>query len=122
VSLPSEIDPATLNHDPESVQRYRTDPLVHHVDNARWFTEVLATLEEVHRGAGSIRVPLVVHQAGEDALVCPDAAARFAGAVPGATYHLVADGWHELLFEPDGRALFGRILDDLESHCHAPHG
>lgn len=110
VSLPSEIDPAILSHDPEAVADHRTDPLIHHVDNARWFAEAQRTWAVVYADAAHVSVPLLVLQAGDDRLVSPAAARAFATRAPHAAYEEIAGAFHELWFEKDGETHARRVL------------
>ena len=38
-SMPTDIDPKDVSHDPEVVKAYGTDPLIGRVATSRWFTE-----------------------------------------------------------------------------------
>jgi alpha-beta hydrolase superfamily lysophospholipase len=115
VSLPSEIRPEWLSHDAHVVSDYRSDPLNHHVNNARWYTEALRMIERVFERGASISLPLLVLQAGDDRLVSPAAARRWASLPPNATYEEVAGAYHELLFETDGPQHAQRILSFLDA-------
>lgn len=116
VSLPSEIDPVVVSHDPDVVAAYRTDPHNHHVNNARWYTEAVAAMADAHARAAEITLPLLVMQAGDDRLVSARASAAFADRVPGAVYEEVAGAFHELLFEPDGQRHADRLLAWFDEH------
>lgn len=116
VSLPSEIQPDVLSHDPKVVADYRTDPLNHHVNNARWYTEVLRTGERVFAGARGVTLPLLLIAAGDDRLVSTPAARRWASMVPNATYEEIDGAFHEILFEREGAEHAERILRFLDEH------
>lgn len=109
LSLPGEITPELLTHDQTIVDHYLKDPLIHHVVNARWFTEMEAEVEATFRAAASLRVPMLVLQAGDDRIVSPEASRRFAATVAAALYEEVPDAYHELLFEVDGARHATRI-------------
>lgn len=112
VSLPSEIDPRHVCHDPEVVARYESDPLNHKVNNARWFIEATAAQERSFAEAGRLSTPTLIMQAGDDRIVAPSATRRFADLAPKDRVVLeVVDGaFHELLFEPEGQQHAERIL------------
>lgn len=110
LSLPSEIDPAVVSHDPAVVEAYKTDPFNHHVNNARWYLEMLAAIEQTMNAAASINVPLLVMMSGDDKLVSATAVEAFAKKVPGSTYEFVPGAYHELLFELDGARHNQRLL------------
>jgi len=54
------VDDNALSRDPEVVQAYRDDPLVHRRVTARWGTETLAAVDRVRARASEIRMPLLV--------------------------------------------------------------
>jgi alpha-beta hydrolase superfamily lysophospholipase len=110
VSLPSEIDPAVVSHDAAVVEAYRNDPFNHHVNNGRWYLEMLAAIDKTMAGAAALKTPLLVMQAGDDRLVSPAAAEKFARAVTGCTFELVPGAYHELLFEVEGARHGERVL------------
>ena len=112
VSLPSEIKPSDVSRDPAVVAAYSTDPLNHHVNNARWYTEAMAAIDRCFERAAAVTVPTLVMQAGADKLVSPAAARRWADAAPATLvrYEEVAGAYHELLFEPDGQRHADRLL------------
>jgi alpha-beta hydrolase superfamily lysophospholipase len=115
-SLPSEILAADLTHDENQVRRYETDPLVHHVANSRWFTEATRTHRKVTDHASNVRVPTLVMQAADDRLVDPEMSRAWAARVPGATFEMVPDRFHELMFETDGPTHVRRVLDWVDHH------
>lgn len=116
LSLPSEIDPEVLSHDPVVVDRYRTDPLNHHVNNSRWYLEALDAMEHTRTHAERITQPTLVMQSGDDRLVSVDAARSWALAAPAATYEEIPDAYHELLFEVDGDKHTRRLLAWFDEH------
>lgn len=113
LSMPGEITPQFLTNDPAAVERYLSDPLIHHVANARWFTEMEAETAETLKRASAIDVPLLVMQAGADRIVSPEATRRFAEKVPGVIYEEIEGALHELLFELEGPERMERIVDWL---------
>ena len=102
LSLPTEIRPEWVSHDPAVVAAYGTDPLNHHVVNTRWFTEATAAMERAHAGAAALSLPTLLLQAGDDRLVSAAASRAFAGAAPNCRYEEIPGAFHELWFEPDG--------------------
>jgi len=115
-SLPSGIQPEHLSHDPEVVEAYRTDPLVHRVATARWFTEVLAAQAAALEGAPRIRVPVLLLQGTEDRLAEVAATRAFAAACgsPDLTLKLYGGLYHETLNELDRGRVWQDVLDWLE--------
>lgn len=120
MSLPSEIDAKVLTHDAAQVARYESDPLVHHVANARWFTEAVQAAELSQRQAGRVAIPVLLIQAGDDRLVDPAASRRWATNCPGCEFEIVDGAFHELLFETDGQRHLDRVMTWLDSQFGAP--
>lgn len=119
VSLPTEIEAEWVSHDPQVVAAYTSDPLNHHVVNARWYTEALAAMAFCFERAADRSVPVLVRQAGDDKLVDAAAAERWARAA-GATFELVPGAYHELMFEPDGATHAERFASWIDEHTEVP--
>ncbi|RJX28734.1 MAG: alpha/beta hydrolase [Desulfarculus sp.] len=82
VSLPTEIQPEMLSHDPEVGRAYMADPLVHRVGNVRWFSETLAARDRCLARAHELTVQgLLVLYGQDDALVDPAGTRDFCGRV-----------------------------------------
>src|SRR5699024_2637697 len=117
ISLPTEIDPALLSHDPEVVAAYEQDPLGHKVNNARWYTEAMDAIESAFQNAGRVQIPMLVMQAGDDQIVSPEATRQWVGAAPSSfvQYEEVPGAYHELLFEVEGDTHCARLLVFFEA-------
>lgn len=116
-SLPTEINPKELSHDPQVAEDYAKDPLTHKVVNTRWFTEAMDAIEVAFRDASKVAVPMLVIQSGGDLIVSPEATRRWAASAPSnlVTFEEVPLAYHELLFELDGETHNQRILAFFES-------
>ena len=77
LSLSNELDSSKISSDKEVVSKYDNDPLRHGKVSARWFTEFVGTMEEVHRLAPSMTVPILMQIAGDDHLVDAEASKSF---------------------------------------------
>jgi len=75
LAMNNELDPADISSDPDVVQAYRDDPLVHDMVSARWYTEYLKSAAECLDRAGELTVPLLVFHGTDDRIV------DFAGTV-----------------------------------------
>ncbi len=115
-SLPSEIKAEDVSSNPDTVRDYATDPLVHHVVNARWFTEAMLHIEAAFDGATAVSVPTLVMQAAEDRLVDAEASRRWADRCATASYERIDGAYHELLFERDGARHAERIAAFFDEH------
>ncbi len=113
LSLPNGIDPTLLSHDPKVVEAYRTDPLVHRVATARWFTEVQAAQAAALEDAARLTAPLLVLLGEADGLASVSATRRFfvACGSEDKALKLYEGFFHEVLNE----AAKGRVWQDLLS-------
>jgi len=68
LTLSNGLDVTKLSHDEGVVRAYVDDPLVHDRVSARWFTEIVRTMEEVNRSASKVAVPILMQLAGDDHL------------------------------------------------------
>lgn len=110
LSLPSEIDPAHVSRDPQTVADYVADPLNHKVNNARWATEHMAAQDQCFATASRLRVPTLVLQAGDDRIVSPEASRRWAEAAGDHARFELADGsFHEIFFDLDADQHVDRV-------------
>ncbi|MFO7838470.1 MAG: alpha/beta hydrolase [Desulfosalsimonadaceae bacterium] len=115
LTLDNELDACFISHDPDVVTSYERDPLVHHRVSARWFTEFMAAADETMDNAGSITVPVLLQVAGDDHLVKPEAAQKFAKelSVEDKTLLLYEGLYHEIYNETADRR--EKVLTDLEN-------
>ena len=117
VRVDSELDTDAISRDPDVVKAYREDPLISEKISARWYSEILRSMKKAHQAAGSLRVPMLLMQSGEDRLVDPAAPGRWAEAAPPALVERVTwDGlYHEMLNEPEKDRVRARILEWLDA-------
>lgn len=107
----SDVDPALLSRDPSVGAAYAADPLVSHAVSAGWYRALRQALADAHERAPSLRVPTLVLYAGADALVDPEATARWVAHAPRALvepfrYHGL---YHEILNAPEKQQVQARI-------------
>ena len=115
LSLGNELDSSKISRDKEVMKKYDNDPLRHGKVSARWFTEFLATMENAHRLAPTMNVPILMQVAGNDHLVDAQASKLFYEklTVEDKTLHFYDGLYHEVYneLEPDRK----QVLDDLEN-------
>jgi alpha-beta hydrolase superfamily lysophospholipase len=111
LTLSNEVDPHGISRDPMVVTNYINDPLVHDRVSTRFYTEFLKETVRVVAEAPSLRVPLLLMQAGEDRLVDPEASKEFfsrAGSQD-KTLKIYEGYYHELFNEPEKEKVFMEI-------------
>ena len=118
-SMPTDIDPKVVSHDPAIVEQYGTDPLIGRVATSRWFTETQRAQQQLNRAATRIHLPVLFQQAGDDKLV--DAAAGrciydlFAST--DKTWEDRPGEYHEIWFELEREETIGNAISWLEARC-----
>jgi alpha-beta hydrolase superfamily lysophospholipase len=119
LSLSNELEVDKISHDAAVVSAYRNDPLVHDRVSARWYTEVLGTMQYVVGNAHRIAVPVLLQVAGDDHLVDAEASRRFFEALSTEDKRLIVyDGlYHEIYNEPEPQA--GAVMTDLTAWLKA---
>ncbi len=119
LTLPNNIDPADLSHDPAVAPAYSGDPLTSDKVSARWFTSIIGAHEKALADAPELSVPALVMQSGGDRLVDANATRRWVGAAPAKLVEYVEwDGYfHEMYNETEERRVpvFERMETWLES-------
>ena len=64
LSLGNELDSSKISRDKEVVKKYDQDPFKHGKVTARWFTELLASMEKAHRLAPTMKLPMLMQVRG----------------------------------------------------------
>ncbi|MCA9527821.1 MAG: lysophospholipase [Myxococcales bacterium] len=119
--LPTGLDPATVSHDPATVESYRTDPLNVRVATGRWFTETVAAHARVADQARVLRLPVLLQQAGDDRIASA-AAARAAFEEVGSadkTWREYPGFFHEIYFELERARPLADLSAWLDAHTKA---
>lgn len=77
LSLANELDPHHISHDPEVVQAYIDDQLVHNRVTARFFVEFSSTMDKTNLGAAALILPLLMFHGGGDSICAPEGTRAF---------------------------------------------
>ncbi len=86
LTMSNEVDPSTLSRDPEVVQAYRDDPLVHGQISARLFSEWGAASAQALARASEIRTPFMLIVGEDDRLVDPEGSRELDRRATGAPH------------------------------------
>ena len=107
VRMKSGIDPATLSRDPEVIEAYKADKLVHDIASLGFALDALEAVDAILAGASSLAVPLLVIHGSEDELAYVSGARALAAAAPDVCTLRVYDGlFHEVHHEPEQERVF----------------
>lgn len=114
-----QLDASEVSRDPDVVQRYRDDPLVHSGKiSARMVVELFAVIGELARNSGKITLPVLVMHGEGDVMTPPSGSERFHAAVGSAdkTLRLYPGLFHEIFNEPEQDQVLGELADWLDAH------
>jgi alpha-beta hydrolase superfamily lysophospholipase len=116
------LDAAFLSHDPQVVEAYRRDPLVHDRVSGRMGRFIADAAAATVASAPRWKVPTLLIYAGDDRIVDPAGARAFAAAAPPALVTTKCfDGlFHELFHEPDPVPVYEALRRWLDARFAAP--
>ena len=102
LSLNHDVDASVVCSDPRIVEAYELDPFNHGKVSARWFTEYLAAVDRLKKGARDISTPVAIWHGVGDELVEPWVSEQLFErlAMPEKQRTVVPNALHEILFEP----------------------
>jgi acylglycerol lipase len=113
-SLNNELDPKGVSRDPEVVDAYVNDPLVHDRVSARLGLDMLEAGEWVLEHADQLRVPLLLMQGSDDLLCSTQAGREFAERTTAqCTSKFWSHLYHEIHNEPEQQQVFETMISWL---------
>jgi acylglycerol lipase len=119
-AMPSGLNILTLSRDPEIVEAYRNDPLVHYSITLGWGRAGLQAVELCFARAAEFPVPLLMMHGKADQLTYPSGSEEFAKLVSAAgqdvTLKLWNDLYHEIHNEPEKEEVFKFMTGWLDQH------
>ncbi len=117
LSLPHGLKGAMGTQDVEDARSYDTDPLVHRVASARWFTESTAAQELVAARASRIAIPTLWLLAGNDQVANSATTVRVFERAGGEKRLIGYDGqFHDLFKEPERDRVFADMTSWLSAN------
>ena len=116
MTIPSGLEVALISRDPQVVQKYRDDPLVHEVGTFAAARMGLDAVEWAFAHAHEFPVPLLLLHGSEDKLAYPRGSQEFADLVPNDRTLKIWDGlYHEIHNEPEQVEVFAFMIDWMNS-------
>jgi alpha-beta hydrolase superfamily lysophospholipase len=117
-----QLDASEVSRDPEVVQRYRDDPLVHSGKiSARLVVELFGAIADLAERRGSLNLPVLVMHGEADVMTPAGGSQRFFDAVSSAekTLRLYPGLYHEIFNEPEKDQVIGELCDWLDDRIEA---
>ena len=110
LALDNEVDPKLLSRNPEVVEAYRTDPLVHSKISSRLYTEWLTATRQILDRAGEIKVPFLILAGTDDGLIDPEGSKELHQRAPAMSeLRLLQGRYHEPFNDRDNEEVFTLI-------------
>lgn len=120
MSLPSGLDITAISRDPEIVEAYRHDPLVHYSITLGFGKAGLNAIDFCFAHAGQFPAPLLVIHGMGDKIAYPRGSEEFAALVRQAGGEVTLKLWdglyHEVHNEPEKAEVFRFMLEWLDRH------
>mgnify|MGYP000187108665 CR=1 FL=1 len=113
------LDAGAISRDPAVVDAYANDPLVFHEKTpARLAAEMLKAMSRVTEEAGTITLPMIIVQGGEDKLVDPSGAQMLYDKAQSKdkTLKLYPGLYHEVFNEPERAQVLADVEEWLVAH------
>jgi len=116
-SQPNNLNTDNLSRDPDVVQKYETDPLVHDRISAGLFFGIYKNGLWALEHAAEFPLPLLLMHGGDDKIISAQACQEFAARADGkVTFKLWDDLYHEIHNEPEQQQVFAYMIDWLDKH------
>ena len=122
-ALSNGLKPAWISRDPQVVQAYTQDALVHDRVTPRLVQAIVDDGAFVRERASGWRTPTLLLYAGADRCVAPAGSAAFAEAAPPSVVHTrcYAGLYHEIFNEPEREQVLSELLQWLAARPFASH-
>ena len=117
ITFPSGLDAAILSRNPEVVNRYKNDPLVHDRISFGMGKNLLEMSQWIFEHASELNIPLLLMHGTEDKLAFSRGSQEFAEKAGDKVTLKLWDGlYHEIHNEPEQAQVFAYMLDWLGKH------
>jgi len=120
LTIPSGLDPKTISRDPEVVQKYINDPLVHDKTSVGLGKSALTAIDLCFARATEFSIPLLMMHGTEDKLAYPSGSEDFAKLVGETNKDVTLKLWdgmyHEIHNEPEQAEVFKVMIEWLDKH------
>ena len=107
-----------LSHDPQTVDAYINDPLVHNRITPSLLSAILSAIDNVKTQSAELNMPVLMLVAGDDYLVNPEGSHDFFAAIKPQhsqnQAHFYADWYHEIFNEIDAQAAYTALQNWLQ--------
>jgi len=120
VTIPSGLDPTTISRDPDVVQKYISDPLVHDKTSLGFGKSALTAIDLCFARAKEFAPPLLIMHGAADKLTYPSGSEDFARLASEKNNDVTLKLWdglyHEIHNEPEKAEVFKMMIEWVGKH------
>lgn len=118
LSVPNDIDPKLISHDPLVIENYKKDPLVQSRITLRLGDQLLENLDNVPALAKKIKCPVLIFHGSDDGVTCVKGSQEFYKnlKVKDKTLKIYPEFFHETLNEIGREEVYQDVLTWLDQH------
>jgi len=121
LTIPSGLDPNALSRDPEIVNSYINDPLVHDHASLGFALEMINEIASIWENANRFPVPLLLMHGGKDQIAFPNSSSEFARLVEkSCTLKIWKEMYHEIHNEIGKEMVFNYLIEWLNERTISP--
>ena len=112
LTMPNELDLQFLSKDPNEIEAYKNDPLIHDRISTRYSLEMMRTGAWAISNAASLKTPMLLLHGLKDQITSSMASEEFALNSNGmASYVPIENGYHELHHDEEKKIVLDRICN-----------
>ena len=120
ITVPSGLEAGTISRDPDVVQKYINDPLVHDKTSLGLGKSALTAIDMCFLRAGEFSPPLLIMHGTDDKLTYPSGSEDFARLASEKNNDVTLKLWdglyHEIHNEPEKAEVFKVMIEWLDKH------
>jgi acylglycerol lipase len=117
LTIQSGLIPSTISRDPDIVERYIKDPLVHDKVTVGWGKSTLEAISWMEQHASEWTLPVLIMHGEKDILGYAQGSREFSSKIKGdVTLKIWSGLFHEIHNEPEKEEVFGYLHQWLDEH------
>jgi alpha-beta hydrolase superfamily lysophospholipase len=120
LSMPTGLDPNAISRDPDVINKYINDPLVHGIATAAMAKNTFNAISWAFENASEWSLPLLLMHGEKDQIAYVQGSREFASKVKGdCTLKIWPGLFHEIHNEPEKEQVFEYLRQWLDNHSHS---
>jgi len=119
MTMPTGLSAQHISRDPQVVQKYQEDPMVHGVATLGLATSLMNAIQSAFEKANLFSPPLLLMHGTQDQIAYARGSQEFAGLAPNATLKLWEGLYHETHNEPEKEHVLAYMISWLDAQMDA---